>query len=140
MPKLKPTKPRLRPIAKRKPMRSLFVYGTLIREEIQLSVLGRVCSLTPARLEGFEVRQGRWPYLVAQPGALTEGFLMADLSDADLVKLDAYERVDAPGVDPDIYERRRMTVRGGGGEAVSCWVYLPILSKWPSDWLENRHA
>lgn len=121
-------------------MLPLFVYGTLIRPDIQLAVIGRQCAMAPASLAGFEVKQGRWPYLVANPAATTTGFLLTDLTDAELGKLDDYERVDVPGVDHDIYERRCLDIRGGDGQALSAWVYLPLLAKWPHDWLEVTHV
>lgn len=121
-------------------MLPLFVYGTLIRPDIQQAVIGRQCAMAPASLAGYEVKQGRWPYLVANPAATTAGFFLADLTDAELGKLDDYERVDVPGVDPNIYERRRLDIRAAAGAMVSAWVYLPLLAKWPHDWLEVTHV
>jgi gamma-glutamylcyclotransferase (GGCT)/AIG2-like uncharacterized protein YtfP len=121
-------------------MLPLFVYGTLIKPDIQQSVIGRLCALTPAALGGYEVKQGRWPYLSANAGAIAQGFLMTDLTEAELVKLDEYERIDEPGMDRDIYERCRLDVRRANGANISAWVYLPLLAKWPHDWLETAHA
>jgi hypothetical protein len=71
--------------------RELFVYGTLMQPGMVRSVLGRGCGSSPARLAGYERRDGRWPYVVPRVGAWVEGRLLTGLSVADFTRLDQYE-------------------------------------------------
>ncbi|MDD3371087.1 MAG: gamma-glutamylcyclotransferase [Alphaproteobacteria bacterium] len=117
-------------------MSSLFVYGSIADESIQLKILGHICKKNAAILRGYERRMGKWAYVLPKVDSVVEGWLIEGLSDAEVVKLDEYEKADSvPGLaDPVIYERREVSVYLPGGEAKIAWAYFPILEKWLPEW------
>ncbi len=77
----------------------LFVYGSLTNPRRLDEVIGHVHAgeRLRARLHGYERQQRTdepYPFIVAAPGAWTEGVLLVDLSEADVRTIDAYEEVD----------------------------------------------
>jgi gamma-glutamylcyclotransferase (GGCT)/AIG2-like uncharacterized protein YtfP len=120
-------------------MNLLFVYGTLAHEEIQLEVIGRLCTKVTAYLDGCKVCHGRWPYLRAEKDSVASGWLMMDLSDAEIATIDEYEKETAvPGlIDNQIYARQQVEVRLEDKSTALCWVYFPLLEKWPLAWQES---
>ena len=112
----------------------LFVYGTLCDPARVVQVLGHPCPAAPARLPGYERRDGRWPYLVRTD---IPGFLLRGLTADDMAKLDAYEGVHPEyrdGAVRRLYTRERITVLGPEDAPVVCWVYLPNLDDWEPAW------
>lgn len=87
-------------------MHPVFVYGTLMVEEIALAVLRRSVALTPARLDDHfrGMIDGQvYPGIAPQEGSSVEGALMLGLSLHELKALDEYEG--------DLYERRPVRVQ-----------------------------
>lgn len=97
----------------------LFVYGSLLDPACREGLLGHPVAARPAHLEGYRVAHGRYFYLVAAPGARTEGLLLLDLSAADFAILDRYEEL------PRLYTRESAEVIAPSGEKLACWVYMP---------------
>ena len=97
---------------------ALFVYGSLLAEEMRERILGHRVEVIEARLRGFERRRARYYYIARADGAETVGMVMFGLTDEDWRRLDAYEQV------PRLYTREEMEVVTSGG-LLRCWVYLP---------------
>jgi gamma-glutamylcyclotransferase (GGCT)/AIG2-like uncharacterized protein YtfP len=120
------------------PAGSLFVYGTLIDESRQQSLLGRVCAAVPAILHGYAKHQGKWPYIMAQNDAQVEGWVLLDLTVDDLAQLDEYEATTPQWVEDKertLYKRDKIEVMDVDGTAHICWVYFPLLPAWEQEWL-----
>ena len=100
---------------------NLFVYGSLMFDEVWERVAGTRNAVIPAQTAGWEVRAltvGSWPGLVDVPGAVAEGMVRLEVSDEALARLDAFEG--------DFYERRTLTVRTADGEMTAdAWVVAP---------------
>jgi gamma-glutamylcyclotransferase (GGCT)/AIG2-like uncharacterized protein YtfP len=78
-------------LARRAP---LFVYGTLLFDEITEALLGRALARRPATVPGWRVAAligVTYPALVARAGAGATGELLTDLSADETRILDAYE-------------------------------------------------
>lgn len=100
---------------------AVFVYGTLLLPALQRRVTGREFALTPAIVHGYarrKVRGEAYPSLVPSTDECVLGALLADVDDASLARLDAYE--GAP------YERVRARVEpnDAGGEHREAWLWL----------------
>lgn len=100
---------------------SLFVYDTLRYGPLFTRVAGPGGgSGEPAVLADHAVERaadGPWPAIVARPGARAEGLLLSNLSEAQLARLDAYER-------PFGFDRRSVTVATAAGP-VNATCYFP---------------
>jgi gamma-glutamylcyclotransferase (GGCT)/AIG2-like uncharacterized protein YtfP len=96
---------------------SLFVYGTLLSEDLVRKLTGRLFPKRPATLEGFERIEppGDYPYIAPKPGARVDGSLLDGIDAASLGKLDAYEG--------DGYLRTPVEV-SAGGVRVRCETYV----------------
>jgi gamma-glutamylcyclotransferase (GGCT)/AIG2-like uncharacterized protein YtfP len=99
---------------------ALFVYGSLLDAAHRTSLLGREVAASPARLDGYQRRRGRYFYIVRNAGAETPGLVLSGLGERDFAVLDRYEAV------PRLYTREKIEVaHAAGGAARRCWVYLP---------------
>lgn len=117
--------------------RRLFAYGTL-RDPLRVrDLLGHARRTVPATLSGFQLRRGRWPYVVPGTGGKVEGVLLLDLGADDFRRLDDYE-VTHPrllaGAMRRLYRRDATEVRATDGRTIRCWIYLPNLADWRRDW------
>lgn len=116
---------------------TLFVYGTLLDPKTRRAVIGRPCHTRAATLAGYARREGRYPYLEADPVATTAGLLVLRLSRSELARLDDYEAV-APGwiegAMRRLYARVRVEAACADGRTARCWVYLANLAEWPPNW------
>ncbi|MFH1706387.1 MAG: gamma-glutamylcyclotransferase family protein [Planctomycetota bacterium] len=91
-------------------MANLFVYGTLRNDTVVKALTGKIFSrnkAVPAGYRRFEERSG-FPYILKVRGGRVTGFVLRDLDDAALQRIDAYE---AEGT---IYTRVAMRVKTGG--------------------------
>ena len=108
----------------------LFVYGTLRDARKRRAILRRAVETMPARLDGYQYRAGKWPYLVRSRGGAVAGLLLYGLGTEDFARLDAYEDIH---LRRPLYRRvRRKAVCRG--RKISCWLYLPVLKHWPENW------
>jgi gamma-glutamylcyclotransferase (GGCT)/AIG2-like uncharacterized protein YtfP len=97
----------------------LFVYGSLVDADHRAEIIGRRVEVIPATLKDYERGKGRYWFIRPRVGAVTEGAILGNLTDAEFFTLDGYEEV------PVLYTRERVSVTLGGGEERECWVYLP---------------
>ncbi|WP_205965515.1 gamma-glutamylcyclotransferase [Pseudorhodobacter turbinis] len=110
-------------------MRPLFIYGTLCHLPLLEVVLGRMPAFQPAILPDHAVywADGHdFPLVVAQAGGAAYGYLLTDLDDADLARLDYYEGPFGYGTQERLVEV--------DGQSVSALVYIPEPGLWhPAD-------
>jgi gamma-glutamylcyclotransferase (GGCT)/AIG2-like uncharacterized protein YtfP len=98
---------------------ALFAYGTLELPAVLEALVGRELESEPALLAGFarfRLRGLPFPGAVASPGAATPGRLYHALDRGSLALLDAWEG--------ELYERRRVEVRGAAGQLLPAFAYL----------------
>lgn len=96
----------------------VFTYGTLEFAEVVRFVTGRDFAGEPGVLRGharYGLTDVRYPGLVPEAGASTEGTLYRGVDPPTLVRLDEYES--------SLYERRWVSVETASG-AVSAWVWV----------------
>eukprot|EP01025_Chloroclados_australasicus_P023825 TRINITY_DN24033_c0_g1_i2.p1 TRINITY_DN24033_c0_g1~~TRINITY_DN24033_c0_g1_i2.p1 ORF type:complete len:230 (+),score=16.98 TRINITY_DN24033_c0_g1_i2:84-692(+) len=95
-------------------MANVFVYGTLMSDQIARGVIGVLPPRHPAVLKGYtryRVRDASFPAIVAEEGGQVKGMMFTGINDAQLVSLDKYEgiAVEASAVD-DCCEYNRAEV------------------------------
>lgn len=75
-------------------MVSLFVYGTLINDEVVKAVTGKTFSKTPASLAGYFVARLdnlKCPGLVIKPGSIANGYILEKVDQQSLRLIDEWE-------------------------------------------------
>jgi len=100
---------------------SLFIYGTLLVDEVRLRVVGRLCDCMSATLRGYRrvaLSKRSYPGLVSDPEESVDGLLCFGLTDDELVELDCFEG--------DEYERAEVMVETAKGEE---WAWAYFLSE-----------
>lgn len=98
----------------------LFVYGTLRNPRVYEYVAEEPCPpLRPALARGFRYGDpvNGYPAITPDENSEVEGYILEDVSDEALIRLDAYEGV---GID---YERREANVIANG-ETLTAFVYV----------------
>ncbi len=96
----------------------LFVYGTLLDPDIQLSVFGRLIEGRNDRLIGYKVIKktfvsGTFPVVVSDSNSITKGKILT-ISEDELYCSDRYEG--------DEYARVEVQLESG----TSAWIYVPV--------------
>jgi gamma-glutamylcyclotransferase (GGCT)/AIG2-like uncharacterized protein YtfP len=96
----------------------LFVYGTLLNPDIQLSVFGRVIEGRNDRLIGYKVVKknflsGTYPAVVSDNSSITEGKVLT-ITEDELYRSDRYEG--------DEYTRVEVQLESGS----VAWIYIPL--------------
>jgi gamma-glutamylcyclotransferase (GGCT)/AIG2-like uncharacterized protein YtfP len=84
----------------------VFVYGSLMADEVLESLLGRVPATCSASLPGYKrhaLRERSYPGALSTPGEELEGKLLLTLTPAERAMLDAFEGEE--------YESREVAVR-----------------------------
>jgi hypothetical protein len=105
---------------------SLFSYGTLRQEEVQLATFGRRLASRPDALVGYALKivQIRDRSFVAKNGAhhrtLQFTGSASDVVEGVALALTRQELMQADDYEPDDYERVRVQLRSG----LDAWVYL----------------
>lgn len=97
----------------------LFAYGTLQVPEIMTAVAGRLYPAHPACLHGYarySLKDGSYPGIRPQSGALTLGILYTGVDARSLRRLDRYE--------DDFYRRQTLAVTTSSGETALAQVYV----------------
>lgn len=88
---------------------NLFVYGSLMREEVIKRYINRVPESEEAILRGwsriFEPTFRPYPFLVKDASGKVNGLCYFDLSDEEIKKLDKYESCEH-----DLYRREKVVV------------------------------
>lgn len=102
------------------PRQSLFVYGTLMAEEVISTLLGRVPDHQPASLAGYRrhpVRGHVFPGMIpGQATDRTDGLLIDGLSEVEMESLDWFEDKE--------YTRRVLEVQIACGQRVPTQTYV----------------
>lgn len=98
-------------------MHRMFVYGTLKDDEQVRAITGRTFPKKPAYLRGFRLIQddGPFPYIVPSDHDMVSGFLLNDVDDGSLQRIDQYEGSD--------YCRVSVPVQSDSGETQAL-VYI----------------
>lgn len=96
----------------------LFVYGTLLDPDIQMTVFGRIIEGLNDCLFGYKVIKktflaGIYPAVVRDSGSITVGKVLA-LSENELYRGDQYEG--------DEYTRVKVELESG----TLSWIYIPV--------------
>lgn len=99
----------------------MFVYGTLMFDEVLLALLGRVPAARRALLVDharLAVRGAVYPGVVPRAGTAVEGLLLDGLTASELQRLDDYES--------SMYERQPVEVECDGSRACAqAWIVAP---------------
>lgn len=99
-------------------MHPVFVYGTLLVDEILLAVLGRTVTRTPAVLHGYfrgTIDGQVYPGITPHEGSSVLGAILGSLSASELTALDEYEG--------ELYERKPVAVLVAG-QTISALSYV----------------
>ncbi len=97
----------------------LFVYGSLLFDDVFRAVTGTSAPHEPAVLEGFaryRVRDATYPAIVREAAARTEGVVYANLDARAIAALDRFEG--------DMYTRERVEVVRADGTRWSIETYV----------------
>ena len=97
----------------------LFVYGTLMDENLVFELTGKRFARIAAVLRDFEKVQpdGGYPYIVPRVGPHVTGLLLRDIDASSLARIDEYE-------DEGRLYRRTEVVVEIGGERRRCESYI----------------
>ena len=96
----------------------LFVYGTLIFDEILSELLKRKFVSAPGLLENYEMKKflnAEYPGIIAEKNSRVSGKIIFNINAQDIAILDAYEGV--------MYKRRILKVKTNSKE-YDCQVYI----------------
>jgi len=129
------------------PTTDLFVYGTLLFDEVVQAVTDRGFRSVPARLRGYVrcaiIRDGRhepYPACRPEPPGVISGRLLFDVDDRSMNLIDRFES------EPPDYECRPVLVECDDGQLVeaSTYVALPSLirylaGEWSVDQFRKDH-
>ena len=98
---------------------SLFVYGTLLCDDILVAVARAGRRAGEARLSGYRrlrIREEQYPAIIPDPGAETEGIVYDGLDHSAFARLDRFEGQD--------YERQRVNVTLHDGAVILADTYV----------------
>lgn len=123
-------------------MSKLFVYGTLLNNEVLNSLLGFMPAKHLALLRGYrcvEVKNQPFPAIYFDSGSVVNGELVEGLEGQHLTLLDEYEGV--------FYKRKIVEVVLVDGKVEECYTYVfrkryhRFLTKesWSNDCFRNNH-
>ncbi|MGW8248215.1 MAG: gamma-glutamylcyclotransferase family protein [Acidiferrobacterales bacterium] len=102
----------------------LFVYGTLLREDILRKVIGFLPASEPATLNGYRrMRPGGKPWPVIRPALTSQvnGRVLTGLNRRHLLRIDHYEGKG--------YKRKRVRVRLPDDRHCHAWTYVGAAKK-----------
>jgi len=87
-------------------MKDLFVYGTLTNPRVVKRVTGKTFSQIPAILKHYDkIMPGTgYSYIVPKKGAIVKGYVLCDIDDESLEKIDRFEAVG------ELYDRIEIEV------------------------------
>jgi gamma-glutamylcyclotransferase (GGCT)/AIG2-like uncharacterized protein YtfP len=100
-------------------MENLFVYGSLMCEDIMFAVTGTLLRSSLAVLPGyrrFSVKNELYPAVIPSDGHQVEGLVYHGLSAEDLIRLDRFEE--------GMYDRRPVRVRVKDGARIQAFCYV----------------
>jgi len=100
-------------------MNTIFVYGTLLNNEILDIILGHTPEKHTAYLEGYKrvtVLGEKYPAIFPEEGCTVAGALITGLNDADIARLDDYEDI--------CYSRQAVVVTLEDSTPHDCMTYI----------------
>ncbi|MCW8196501.1 gamma-glutamylcyclotransferase [Proteobacteria bacterium 005FR1] len=100
-------------------MSRVFVYGTLLADEIFDRVVGHIGPSVPAILKGYErraIRRAAFPAVVPKPGSVVRGMLHIQVNERALKALDHYEGA--------WYSRETVRVEADGQGSCMAFTYV----------------
>ena len=100
-------------------MQNIFVYGTLLNEEILKRLLNCVPQMDNATLHGFkrvQVEGEAYPAIRPDSESLVNGAVLYDISDHQLLILDDYESFH--------YQRKKVDVVLIDNRSIKCQTYV----------------
>lgn len=100
-------------------MKDIFVYGTLLNDEVLKILFGSTLTKYRARLPGYKrvkVRGEPYPAIRADGSSGVDGALITGLSSDDLIRLDQYEG--------RYYKRESVVVYINGNVPQHCQTYV----------------
>jgi gamma-glutamylcyclotransferase (GGCT)/AIG2-like uncharacterized protein YtfP len=100
-------------------MADLFVYGTLMREDIMRTVAGTVPRRQRGTARGYRrlaVKNEHYPGLIAEQGSEVEGLVYLDITEESWARLDRFEG--------EMYTRGTVEVLLEGGDTLQAYAYL----------------
>ena len=106
----------------------MFVYGTLLIEEIWMHLIGRIPDMYPALLEGYhryQVIQRAYPGLWHQEGAQTQGMWVDGLSRDEISVVDDYEGEEYQKVEVVV----TLLIKAKKQEKAMVYVRAPVTQK-----------
>ena len=115
----------------------LFVYGSLLNDEVTDALLGAPLSRQPATLHGYQrvvVKGESYPGIFVDESACVEGQVITGLTAEQWQQLDTFEG--------EYYARETVTVTLATGVAIACDVYVikpEYVDKLSSEPWSNRH-
>jgi len=114
----------------------MFVYGTLLHDDILRKLIGVVPPSQPATLQGFRrmrMLDRPWPVIRPAPAAKVSGRILTGLKRGQLRQIDRYEGKE--------YKRKRVRVRLPDGRHCNAWAYVAAAGggePWSNE-SEQRH-
>jgi len=122
-------------------VKNIFVYGSLIFDEVWAAIASRQYRTQYATLEGYaryRVKAETYPGLVRSPSGRVQGLVRMGVTVADVRKLDQFEG--------DEYRRRPMWVTTGHGTQIRVETYVIRLSAmhrltrkhWDPEWFRDN--
>ena len=99
-------------------MHTLFVYGTLITDEVMKRVTGRTFQGRKAVLPGFaryRIKEASYPGIVPHADSIVQGKLYFNIDHDSLTRLDDFEN--------DLYVRVKVQVRADDGRTYEAFTY-----------------
>ncbi len=122
------------------PIAQTFTYGSLMYADIFERVAGRVPECSPATLNNWRrhaLRDRTYPGAVQELGHSIRGVLWHDISDSELIRLDAFESSE--------YQRIEVEVTLESGQTLMAQIYawlnpgLLEVNDWSQDDFEKNH-
>ena len=98
---------------------NIFVYGSLMFDEVWTALVNDPCHKMDARLDGFkrlEVQGQLYPGMIEAKESVVDGRLMLGLQDADLLVLDRFEG--------EYYRRAQVVVSANDGRLLDAQTYI----------------
>lgn len=100
-------------------MHTLFVYGTLLIDEVMNRVTGKTFPTFHAVLNNyarFRLKNAPYPGIIFKKDSYVDGRLLLNIDDASLHKIDLFEG--------DIYERIEVNISADNGEHHRSYAYM----------------
>lgn len=115
-------------------MVNLFVYGTLINDEVVKAVTGKTFSKAPASLSGYfvaKLENLKCPGLVVKPNASANGYILKDVDEKSASLIDKWE--------DSRYSLGQVVTDDGTKCDTYLWTKDFMLEEWDNNQFRNLH-